>query len=198
LLKRAGYAEVDLHLLAAHNHVVGDGAFLKAEGAGIPMQLVKAGHLASEALDRIAGQWRTTVTSKDHAIFRMLFAAVGEKPSERDNVSRGSGNLGQDMCVSPTAPGFGRAGPQSHAEIQGFIRETLAVEMSVPVQSLGTDDSLIHLGVDSMAAVGLCNHLESRLGVMLSMAEVLSAKSIGELADKVVLLVNRSNSSAGH
>jgi ubiquinone/menaquinone biosynthesis C-methylase UbiE len=79
LMKSAGFSGVDLHLLAAHSRVVGDGAFLKAEGSGIPAQLVKTGHLPADSLNRIATQWRSMLTSKDHTIFRMLFAAAGSK-----------------------------------------------------------------------------------------------------------------------
>lgn len=182
LMKRAGYGDVDLHLLAAHNHVIGDAAFLKAEGSGIPVQLVKTGHLASDALDRIAGQWRSMLTSKDHAIVRMLFATVGQK-TESPRVASGkdaaatSGEARKNEAAdSPVAE------PGTVEEMRRFMQHILAEEMNVPASSLAMDQSLIQLGVDSMAAVGLCNELESRLGVSLSMAEALSGKSINELA----------------
>lgn len=187
LMKRAGYGGVDLHLLAAHNHVLGDGAFLKAEGSGIPVQLVKTGYLASEALDRIAGQWRSMLTAKDHAIFRMLFAAVGEKipasrPAARSGATREETNEASDNGVF--------AEPRSADEIRRFIQQTLADDMHVAVESLPTGESLIHLGVDSMAAVGLCNQLENRLSVTLPMVEVLSGKSIDELTEKIMSLAS--------
>jgi ubiquinone/menaquinone biosynthesis C-methylase UbiE/acyl carrier protein len=189
LMKRAGYSAVDLHLLAAHNHVLGDAAFLKAEGSGIPLQLVKTGHLASEALDRIAGQWRSMLTSKDHAIFRMLFAAVGEKASPQARTSAEE----EDDSGRETPRDHGSllfALPQSADEIRLFIQRTLADEANMSADALPTDQSLIHLGVDSMAAVGLCNQLESRLAVTLPMSEVLSGKSIDDLTAQVMALID--------
>jgi ubiquinone/menaquinone biosynthesis C-methylase UbiE/acyl carrier protein len=192
LMKRAGYIGVDLHLLAAHNHVLGDAAFLKAEGSGIPLQLVRTGHLASEALDRIGGQWRAMLTSKDHAIFRMLFAAVGEKASavartrtspeeEANDFARESAGDNGSVLLSS---------PQSSDDIRLFIQRTLAEEANMSLDELPTDESLIHLGVDSMAAVGLCNQLESRLSVTLPMADVLSGKSVDELTEQVMWLID--------
>jgi ubiquinone/menaquinone biosynthesis C-methylase UbiE/acyl carrier protein len=191
LMKRAGYSEVDLHLLAAHNHVLGDAAFLKAEGSGIPLQLVKTGHLASEALDRIAGQWRSMLTSKDHAIFRMLFAAVGEKASPLARSRLRFGDDGDDLAreISGDHGSLLDREPQSAEELRMFIQRTLADETNMSLEELATDQSLIHLGVDSMAAVGLCNQLESRLAVTLPMSEVLSGKSIDDLTEEVVTLI---------
>src|SRR6266850_1708667 len=85
LMKMAGFTGVDLHVLAAHNQIVGDRAFLKAEGAGIAAQLVKTGYLAADTLDAVTGQWHSMLTSPDHAIFRILFAVVGEKPAAPDD-----------------------------------------------------------------------------------------------------------------
>lgn len=186
LMKRSGYAAVDLHLLAAHSHVIGDSAFLKAEGAGIPVQLVKTGHLASAALDRIAGQWRTMLSSKDHAIFRMLFAAVGEKSASSRLAGLG---IHRESRLYPGAATNGLAELRSPGQIRDFIQRTLAAEMKMPTDSLATTDSLIHLGVDSMAAVGLCSQLEERASVKLAVAEVLSGKSINELTERVISLL---------
>ena len=81
VLRQAGFAAVDLQVLVAHNELVGDQAFLKAEGSGIPAQLVKTGYLDPASLQRITTQWRSMLASADHAIFRMLLAATGEKPA---------------------------------------------------------------------------------------------------------------------
>jgi ubiquinone/menaquinone biosynthesis C-methylase UbiE/acyl carrier protein len=192
LMKRAGYSSVDLHLLAAHNHVLGDAAFLKAEGSGIPLQLVKTGHLASEALDRIAGQWRSMLTNKEHAIFRMLFAAVGEKasPVARTRTSAAEEENGAARESARDHGSLLLCSPQSAEELRLFMQRTLADEANMALEALPTSQSLIHLGVDSMAAVGLCNQLESRLSVTLPMAEVLSGKSIDDLTAQVMSLID--------
>jgi ubiquinone/menaquinone biosynthesis C-methylase UbiE/acyl carrier protein len=191
LMKRAGYSEVDLHLLAAHNHVLGDAVFLKAEGSGIPLQLIRTGHLASEALDRIAGQWRAMLTNKDHAIVRMLFAAAGQKASVLARSRTRTEDHGDELAREPHHDNGSLllCWPQSGDEIRLFIQRTLAEETNMSVEALPSDQSLIHLGVDSMAAVGLCNQLESRLSVTLPMAEVLSGKSIDDLTQRVMSLL---------
>jgi ubiquinone/menaquinone biosynthesis C-methylase UbiE/acyl carrier protein len=191
LMKMAGFTEVDLHILAAHNQIVGDKAFLKAEGAGIASQLVKTGYLAAETLDAVTGQWRSMLTSPDHAIFRILFAVVGEKPATPD--SRCTATL-----ISSTGNGDevgtgnvrGGAELRSAEQIQRFMQEILADELKVLADSIPTDNSLIHAGIDSMAALALCNAVESRLGVELTIAEVLGGSSIDDLTQKIMLAKN--------
>jgi ubiquinone/menaquinone biosynthesis C-methylase UbiE/acyl carrier protein len=190
LMSSAGFSSVDLHLLAAHSRVIGDSAFLKAEGSGIPAQLVKTGHLASDSLDRIASQWRSMLTSQDHTIFRMLFAAIGGKAEAVVPVS--AEPLLDETATAELAAkevSFLFAEPRSTDEIRQFIRHTLASEMGEPPEALPTGDSLIHVGVDSMAAVTLCNRLETRLGITLTIAEVLGGSSIEDLVKKIVALV---------
>lgn len=189
LMKRAGFGAVDLQLLAAHNHVVGDAAFLKAEGSGIPVQLVKTGHLASEALDRIAGQWRAMLTSKDHAIFRMLFAAIGEKTADRGRSAREPREDEPAAAVAPPPHLPETPTTRSQPEIIRFLQSALAEEMKVPAESIPTNESLMQFGVDSMAAVGLCAQIENELGVSVPMVEVLSGTSVDDLARKVISLL---------
>jgi ubiquinone/menaquinone biosynthesis C-methylase UbiE/acyl carrier protein len=190
LMKKAGFTGVDLHILAAHNQVVGDRAFLKAEGPGIAAQLVKTGHLAAETLDAVSEQWRSMLTSPDHAIFRLLFAVVGEKPATPDDpyTARTSSieNYGE------VGTGNGRAGSElrSSEQIQRFMQEILVEELKAPPDSIPTDESLIHAGVDSMAALALCNAVESRLGLELTIAEVLGGSSIKDLTQKIMLAKN--------
>ena len=192
LMKMAGFTEVDLHILAAHNQVVGDKAFLKAEGAGIASQLVKTGYLAADTLDAVAGQWHSMLTSPNHAIFRMLFAVVGEKPATPDDSGVNTARMSSIEKDGEFGKGDGRAGAilQSREQIQRFMQEILMDELNVPADSIPTDASLIHEGVDSMAELALCNAVESRLGIELTIAEVLGGSSINDLTQKIVLAKN--------
>jgi acyl carrier protein len=45
---------------------------------------------------------------------------------------------------------------------------------------------MISLGVDSMAAVSLCSELETRLGVVIPIEDVLSGKTITDLSTRIV------------
>ena len=189
LLKKAGFTAVDLHLLAAHSHVTGDAAFLKAEGAGIPVQLVKTGFLASDSLDRIAGQWRSMLTAKEHSIFRMLFAGVGEKAARGAAPMDSTPAIGEDRLTIPTEPAVPTGAlPKSVEDVRLFITQALAGIMKMPEDQLPPDTPLIALDVDSMTAVDLCNQVETQWAVTLPMADVLSGKSINALADQLALL----------
>jgi SAM-dependent methyltransferase/acyl carrier protein len=192
LMKMAGFTGVDLHILAAHSHVVGDRAFLKAEGAGIAAQLVKTGYLAAEALDAVTEQWHSMLTSPDHAIFRVLFAAVGEKPATPDDSRISAAGAPSIASNGDGMPDDGRGDTdlRSREQIHRFMQQNLADELKVPADSIPTDASLIHAGVDSMAALALCNAVESRLGIELTIAEVLGGKSIEDLTQKILLAKN--------
>src|SRR5262249_13118228 len=124
LMKMAGFTGVDLHVLAAHNQVVGDRAFLKAEGAGIASQLVKTGFLAAETLDAVTGQWHSMLTSPDHAIFRILFAVVGEKPATPDSRSTATRTSSTGNVDEVGAGNVrGSAELRSAEQIQRFMQE---------------------------------------------------------------------------
>jgi ubiquinone/menaquinone biosynthesis C-methylase UbiE/acyl carrier protein len=192
LMKKAGFTGVDLHVLAAHNQVVGDRAFLKAEGAGIAAQLVKTGYLAADRLDAVTGQWHSMLTSPDHGIFRILFAVVGEKPASQDNspgTAPQTSSIGTGGQIG-TGNGRGSAELRSGDQIKRFMQQILADELKVAADSIPTDNSLIHSGVDSMAALALCNAVESRLGAELTIAEVLGGSSIDELTQKIMVAKN--------
>ena len=192
LMKKAGFTGVDLHVLAAHNQVVGDRAFLKAEGAGIAAQLVKTGYLAADRLDAVTGQWHSMLTSPDHGIFRILFAVVGEKPAPQDNsrsTAPQTSTIGNSDQIG-TGSGRGSIELRSADQVKRFMQEILADELKVAADSIPTDDSLIHSGVDSMAALALCNAVESRLGAELTIAEVLGGSSIDELTQKIMVAKN--------
>jgi ubiquinone/menaquinone biosynthesis C-methylase UbiE/acyl carrier protein len=192
LMKMAGFTGVDLHVLAAHNQVVGDRVFLKAEGAGIASQLVKTGYLAADTLDAVTGQWHSMLTSPDHAIFRMLFAVVGEKPAAPDDsrIMATQTSLTGNGDEVGTGKGSGGADLRSREQIQRFMQEILADELKVLADSIPADDSLIHSGIDSMAALTLCNAVEARLGIELTIAEVLGGSSIDDLTQKIALAKN--------
>ena len=196
LMKRAGYGGVDFHVVAAHNQVVGDMAFLKAEGAGIPVQLVKSGHLASDALDHIASQWRSMLMRQDHAIVRILMAAGGKKMApERAKEPSSPAEVATPprQSILEEDPNRASDGPlplsRDAASIGTFIQATLARELKVPTESLPMDEPMISIGVDSMAAVGLCTELENRLSITMPMVDVLSGKTINEIAVQVLALL---------
>lgn len=196
LLTAAGFEQVALQLLAAHNQITGDEAFLRAEGSGIPAQLVRTGFLASETLDAVALEWMRMLQTPGHAIFRMLFAASGRKPSESvGTISRpASAQTPAVASNSSVAPGIGVSRVDA-GQIETLIRNTLALELGGDPNDLDAGEPMVHLGVDSIAALQLCNRLRTQFSVSFSVAEVLGGASIADLAS---LVLERVGDQAGN
>jgi SAM-dependent methyltransferase/acyl carrier protein len=189
-LLAAGFADVSLSLLAAHSRIAGDEAFLRAEGAGIPAQLVKDGYLEPAMLDRIAAEWMLMLETPGHSIFRMLFACVGRKALSGPGGAQAKNIAG---LPKPRLAGMPLTAPEhplleSAEDIQRFMQNVLAADMEVAADSLPFDQSLLHLGVDSLAAMRLCNQLKSQMQISISMADVLSGKSIEDLTKQVLAM----------
>ncbi|MBL4763656.1 MAG: SDR family NAD(P)-dependent oxidoreductase, partial [Gammaproteobacteria bacterium] len=79
VLQSAGYDDVQLHMVHAHNRLIGEEQFLKSEGIGIPAKLVNAGYLPSSTLSTIAKDWSKLLKHQDRVIFRQLFMCWGKK-----------------------------------------------------------------------------------------------------------------------
>lgn len=82
LLRQAGFRLAGFEVEVAHNHLEGDPAFLLAEGAGIPAQLVQSGYLDEAVFQRLVSSWKAMLVHPDHTIMRPLFIAVGENSDE--------------------------------------------------------------------------------------------------------------------
>lgn len=78
LLREAGFRLISQDVEVAHSTLVGDQAFLRAEGVGIPAKLVEDGFLDQAVLDRMIKAWKEMLAHPDHGIMRQLFIAVGE------------------------------------------------------------------------------------------------------------------------
>jgi ubiquinone/menaquinone biosynthesis C-methylase UbiE/acyl carrier protein len=89
LLRQAGLRLAGFEVEVAHNHLEGDRAFLLAEGAGIPAQLVQSGYLDEGVFQRLVTSWKAMLEHPDHTIMRPLFIAVGEN-SDEDDVTPGA------------------------------------------------------------------------------------------------------------
>ncbi len=183
----AGFGEVSLEIVCAHSHLTGDAAFLKAEGAGIPAQLVRSGHLPPDALDLLAHQWSAMLAAPDHSMFRMLFAAAAKKDAAApDRTARQAGPeaLAQARDSRDSAAAHTPGAPEGDS-VQRLVVEALAREMNTSPSLLDPEHSVIQLGGDSLAAVGLCDTLQEQLGVRLPVSEVLSGQPLRQIVAKV-------------
>ena len=82
LLATAGFAVIAQEIEVAHNVIAGDEAFFRAEGVGIPAQLVNDGFLEQSVFESMIHSWKEMLTDPDHCITRQLCVAVGEAQSE--------------------------------------------------------------------------------------------------------------------
>lgn len=79
LLRRAGFHLIDQRVEVAHSALIGDEPFLRAEGVGIPAQLVSSGFLPQEVFESMLRNWKDMLADPDHVITRQLCIAVGER-----------------------------------------------------------------------------------------------------------------------
>jgi acyl carrier protein len=82
LLGAAGFSVVAQEIEVAHNAIIGDEPFLKAEGVGIPAQLVSSGFLEQAVFEKLIRSWKAMLAHPDHCITRQLCIAVGEAQSK--------------------------------------------------------------------------------------------------------------------
>lgn len=195
LLKQSGFGEVDLQVLVAHNHIVGDTVFQRAEGSGIPAQLVRTGFLAPEALEDVSREWLAALTTEDHSICRILFAGIGRKVKASDTATTGA--AADRFHAGPQVIPSISPGSLSRDELMVFMQSVLAAEMDMPPEEIPLQDSLVAAGVDSLGALGLCNKLKSRFGVSVDVAGILSGRTIADLAAEVLLQLRRQTEVPG-
>jgi ubiquinone/menaquinone biosynthesis C-methylase UbiE/acyl carrier protein len=81
LLASSGFSIVAQEIEVAHNAIVGDDAFFRAEGVGIPAQLVSSGFLEQSVFESMIRSWKAMLADPDHSITRQLCVAVGENPT---------------------------------------------------------------------------------------------------------------------
>lgn len=87
LLAAAGLSVVAQEIEVAHNAIVGDEPFLKAEGVGIPAQLVSSGFLEHSVFEKMIRSWKAMLAHPDHCITRQLCVSVGEVQSRDATVA---------------------------------------------------------------------------------------------------------------
>ncbi len=176
LLKRTGFAEIDLEIINAHSAIIGDGPFLKSEGPGIPVQLVETGYLAAETYKKITAKWHDMLKNDNHVIVRQLYLSAGKKSSG----STGQKNeLPQDQKKNHVLPVQTESDRQSSNDVQSRVAanekyETL-IELikkhiagllaTIPVESIKDDIPLTDMGVDSEMATDLQESLSAVLNL---------------------------------
>jgi ubiquinone/menaquinone biosynthesis C-methylase UbiE/acyl carrier protein len=182
MLTQAGLAMLGFELEAAHNAVLGDGPFLKAEGAGIPVKLVQTGFLDELTLAEMTQAWLAMLAEPGHSIVRQLFVGIGERPT-----------TGADTAEAFRAPAAAvqqaqaTAGPSAPAAVTGLPEGSLELILVLVSEALERDrvepgDSLADLGMDSLSAMTLQDQILNRTGVEIPIVKLLENLPVAELA----------------
>jgi len=176
LLTQAGFAVIGCETEVAHNAVLGDGPFLKAEGAGIPAKLVQTGFLSKQTLEEMTRAWLAMLSAPDHSIVRVLFVAVGKRTVDEEKAERISNE--EPAGVAATAP---------IAVLPDGSLELLLVLVSEALEreQVGPGDLLADLGMDSLSAMTLQERIRSRTGVELPIVRLLENIPVEKLAKQL-------------
>lgn len=172
LLKAAGFGNVSQEVEIAHSAVVGDAAFLKAEGVGIPAQLVTSGFLDQSVVDQMLLSWKDMLLHPDHSIMRQLFIAVGENTAQAATQTQET-----RRAVPGSVVGLQDAG----GDLEKQLVAIYAAAMGVP--TVDTDRNFFDLGGDSLMLIHIQGELKTKLGHDVPMSTLFQHPTIRGLAD---------------
>lgn len=171
LLKAAGFSNVSQEVEIAHSAVVGDAAFLKAEGVGIPAQLVTSGFLDQSVVDQMLQSWKDMLLHPDHSIMRQLFIAVGENTAPAAS---------QAQDVRRAVPGSVANLQDAGGDLEKQLVAIYAAAMGVP--TVDTDRNFFDLGGDSLMLIHIQGELKTKLGHDVPMSTLFQHPTIQGLA----------------
>ena len=209
LLINSGYDDVDLEIICAHSAILGDGAFLRSEGPGIPTQLVKDGYFKAETYQRLTSKWHDMLKTKGHAIVRQLYVATGKKLSNDERLERQRRTkTAVDNHENSTLEGSKKL-VEREKENRSWIGNLSEIESMCDLVTehvgklLGTDDidsigeevALTDLGIDSEMAVDLQISLNTAFDNELSFPATLvfDYPSIRAIAQFILEMKNRNS-----
>lgn len=180
LLSEAGLNVVGYEVETAHSAMVGDEAFLRAEGAGIPAQLVRSGFLSEEIYRSMVASWKSMLRNPDHSIVRPLFVAAAQKPrvgEEKTRAETAAVNRTQETPV-PNRPDldFVPPSPGLEEDIASIWRGAMGLDQ------VGVTANFFDLGGDSLMLEEIGAALETKLSRELPIATLFQFPTIQSLA----------------
>jgi len=188
VLKQAGFSNIDLEIVCAHSEVIGDEAFLRSEGSGIPAQLVRDGYLSRDVLDQLARKWHDALRQEPHAFFRELFVASGTKSEPHAGQMKSTAQLLERSDLSREASLIleteGEA--ERRQRLVDYLVHKLATLLSKQPKEIPIDRALIDIGVDSIASVDLSNRFHEDFNIELMAVDILESQSVEALAQGIM------------
>ena len=174
LLEEVGLKIAACEIVLAHNSLTGDVPFLKAEGAGIPAQLVASGFLDEGCLERMTRSWQSMLDTPDHCIARQLWIAVGERSAvcTKNQPSSKMGEL-------PRGQTTGREYNGTLEMLLGFLADILKLD------TVDRNASMVALGMDSISAIALQERIKDYCQVEIPILRFFLDEPIHVFADLV-------------
>ncbi len=184
LLREAGLEVAAFETETAHSGLVGDRAFLQAEGAGIPAQLVQSGFLEPEVFQSMVVSWRKMLQHPDHAIMRPLFVGVGEKGDS-------SSQRSTPAVEAAAEPESTKQPPQPSRRDLDFLAPSSDLEKqlaeiwreAMELDAVGVNSNFFDLGGTSLMLGEIQEEIYKRLDADLSMALLFQYPTIQSLAN---------------
>jgi ubiquinone/menaquinone biosynthesis C-methylase UbiE len=192
LLATAGYAVIAQEIEVAHNAITGDEAFFKAEGVGIPAQLVKDGFLEQTVFESMIQSWKEMLAHPDHCITRQLCVAIGEaqtaealaaaKEEQQATTEATSASIDDSEFVAP--------GSELEKQIGALWCATMNLER-VSIRS-----NFFDLGGNSLMLEQLHTRLQGELGYQEPITTLFQYPTIELLAEYLAGSTSQGGSSA--
>jgi aryl carrier-like protein len=92
----------------------------------------------------------------------------------------------EETAASPRAA-LEAAAPAARRELaEHYLRQQISRVLRMPPERLDSHQSLNNLGIDSLMAVELRNHVQAHLGVMIPLAKLLQDPTIAQLSDVIL------------
>lgn len=77
-----------------------------------------------------------------------------------------------------------KSGRQKTDDLQSYLQQLVAQVLSVPLEQVNVQNSLSNLGIDSLQAFDLKNHIQEELGISISSVDLFEA-SIAQVAEQI-------------
>lgn len=181
LLAKAGFSIVAQEIEVAHNAITGDEAFFKAEGVGIPAQLVSSGFLDQAVFESMIHSWKEMLADPDHCITRQLCIAIGEAQSGAVSVADAV------SAIAPTTVTAGETGAEETefnppgTELEKELA-TLWCE-AMGLERVSIRSNFFDLGGNSLMLEQLHVKLREKLGYEEQITTLFQYPTIEQLAE---------------
>ena len=165
-----------LHELGPGMMPAGMRSFTTGQGLAALQMLVEQGAVTAAVMPVDLAQWQRQHPYARHSslLANLRLTELEPEPS----AAAGESSPREAMLAAP---------PQARRElVEGYLRERLSRVLGVPSEKLDAQQSLNDLGIDSLMAVELRNHVQAHLSVTIPMAKLMQDPTLAQLAQVVL------------